>query len=143
MMDTDKRKEPGNKNYDGKIKGDPFSVINRCQAYAAEIFNASAGATKEYRFTICKVIQTYSCEVIHLTRQANSFELGSKDRKELQNEAVELINKIDDLLPVIRRCRCISPQKEKELHQKAQNLKYSFNMWFKSDMERLKEKRSG
>ncbi len=139
-MDTDNRKDPGSKDYDGKIKGDPFSVINRCQAYAAEIFNASAGATKEYRFTICKVIQTYACEAVHLTRQANSFELGSDDRKNLQNDAIEFINKIDDLLPVIRRCRCISPNKEMELHKKAQNLKYSYNKWIKSDMERLKGK---
>ena len=39
------QKEPGNKDYDGKVKGNPFSVINRAQSYCAEIFNASAGAT--------------------------------------------------------------------------------------------------
>ena len=138
MMGTDKIK-PGNKEYDGKIKGDPFSVINRCQAYAADIFIASAGATKDYRFTICKVIQTYACELIHQSRQANSFTLGSLERKNYQNNAVELVNKIDDLLPVIRRCRCISPQKEEELHKKAYNLKVSFNKWFDSDLRRIKE----
>lgn len=139
-MDNRNYKEPVVKSYDGKIKGDAFSVINRCQSYSADIFNASAGATKEYRFTVCKVIQGYSCELIHTTRQANAFPLGSDERKAYQKDAVELINKIDDMLPVIRRCRCISPNKEQELHKKAYNLKIAFTKWFESDDRRLKEK---
>lgn len=131
--------EPGNKDYDGKVKGDFFSVINRCQSYCADIFNASAGATKEYRFTICKVIQSYACELVHTARQANGFELGNPDRRKYQDDAVEYIKKIDDLLPVIRRCRCISPKKEQELHKKANNLKVSFNIWYKTDDKRIKE----
>ena len=136
------QQEPGYKEYDGKIKGDSFSVINRAQSFAAEIFIASAGATKEYRFTICKVIQSYACEAIHCTRQANGFGLGSPGRKEYQDIAVEFINKIDDLLPVIRRCRCISPQKEEELHKKIRYLKISFNKWVLSDKKRLEEIKS-
>lgn len=42
------------KKYNGKIRGDSFDVIHRCQSFASDIFTASAGATKEYRFTICK-----------------------------------------------------------------------------------------
>ena len=133
------RKEPGNKNYDGKVKGDSFSVINRSQALCADIFEASVGATKEYRFTLCKVIQSYACEAVHTTRQANGFPIGAADRRNLQNDAVEYINKLDDLLPVIRRCRCISPKKEQELHKKLNNLKFAFNKWFESDNRRIKE----
>ena len=44
------------KKYNGKIRGDSFDVIHRCQSFASDIFTASAGATKEYRFTICKIV---------------------------------------------------------------------------------------
>lgn len=135
--------EPGKKEYDGKIKGDSFSVINRCQSFCSEIFMASAGAEKEYRFTICKFIQTYACESVHLTRQANAVELGNPDRRKLQLEAVEYIEKVDDLLPVIRRCRCISLKRESDLHKKANNLKFAYRKWFDSDNKRLKEMNQG
>lgn len=136
-------KEPGEKTYDGKIKGDSFSVINRCQSFCAEIFMASAGASKEYRFTICKVIQTYSCEAVHLTRQANAVSLENPERRNLQKEAVEYINKVDDMLPVIRRCRCISLDREADLHKKLNNLKISYNKWIESDNRRLRENEQG
>jgi hypothetical protein len=139
MADTRKNTKT-EKPYDGKIKGDTFDVINRCQALASDIFVASAGASKEYRFTVCKVIQTYSCELIHTARQANSFDLytQSSDRMKGQKDAYELMEKISDLLPVVRRCRCISLGQEKELNKKLTNLKYAFKKWTESDVYRLK-----
>lgn len=132
--------KPGNKEYDGKVSGEPFSVVSRCQSFAADVFIATSGATKEYRFTICKVVQTYSCELIHLSRQANEAPLGSSIRTEYQDAAIEYVKKIDDVLPVVRRCRCFSINKEKELHKKLGNLKVSFNYWIASDKKRLEDK---
>lgn len=131
------------KPYDGKIRGDSFGVIHRCQTLASDIFIASSGATKEYRFTVCKVLQTYVCELIHTTRQANAFDLykQSTDRKEKQDEAIELMERITDLLPVVRRCRCISPGQEKELNKKLTNLKFAFRKWIDSDLYRIQHNR--
>lgn len=132
------------KPYDGKIRGDSFGVIHRCQVLASDIFIASSGATKEYRFTVCKVLQTYVCELIHTTRQANAFNLYKQgtDRKEKQNEAIELMERITDLLPVVRRCRCISPGQEKDLNKKLTNLKFAFQKWIDSDLYRIQHNRN-
>jgi hypothetical protein len=133
---TGKKEKP----YDGKIKGDSFDIIRRCQTLAAEIFNASAGATKEYRFTVCKVLQTYACELIHTARQANSYDLfkQTSERRLLQDQALELMYKIKDILPVVRRCRCITTGQETELGKKVSNLGFAFDKWMKSDEYRLK-----
>lgn len=72
-MDDSRKGVRKEKTYNGKIKGDIFDVIHRCQVFASEVFIASAGAKKEYRFTICKVLQTNACKLIYTVRQANSF----------------------------------------------------------------------
>lgn len=142
----DERKSAANKSerksYDGKIRGDSFSVIHRCQVLASDVFIASCGATKEYRFTVCKVLQTYACELIHTTRQANTFDLYKQGmaRREKQDEAIELMERITDLLPVVRRCRCISPGQEKELNKNLTNLKFAFKKWIDSDLYRIQHK---
>ena len=100
------------KKYNGKIRGDSFDVIHRCQSFASDIFTASAGATKEYRFTICKIVQTLSCELIYSAR-------------------------IADLLPVIRKCKCLSLGQERELNNKLSNLKISYGKWIESDKKRI------
>lgn len=144
MADENKNQTKTNeKPYDGKIKGDSFDVIHRSQMLAAEIFIASAGASKEYRFTICKVVQTHACEVVHLMRQANSMDLFklTEIRKQMQDEALERLERIVDLLPVIRKCRCITPGQEKELNTKVQNLKFAFKKWVETDNYRLEESR--
>lgn len=131
------RKTPGKKTYDGKVRGEPFDIINRCQSLASEVFNASAGATKEYRFTVCKYIQTDCCNLIHTARQANAIELNSPLRVEKHKEALELMERIIDMLPVLRKCRCITPNQERELHSKVSNLKYGYNKWIESDKYRI------
>lgn len=128
------------KNYDGKISGRDFDVLNRCQKLCSDIFIASAGAAKEYRFTCCKVIQSYSCELVHSCRQANGYQLGSDERKNQHDISLEYIEKIADMLPVIRRCRCISIGQEKELNKKLCNLKISYNKWVNSDKNRISQK---
>jgi len=127
------------KNYDGKISGKSFDVLNRCQKLCAEIFIASAGAQKEYRFTCCKVIQTYSCELVHSCRQANAYHLLSDERKKQHDISVEYIEKIADMLPVIRRCRCITLGQEKELNKRVNNLKISYDKWVASDQHRISQ----
>lgn len=125
------------KKYNGKIRGDSFDVIHRCQSFASDVFTASAGATKEYRFTICKIVQTLSCELIYSARQANAFDLASPDRMAKHMDSIELMNKIADLLPVIRKCKCISLGQERELNNKLSNLKISYSKWIESDKKRI------
>lgn len=141
MMADDSKLQPGNKTYDGKVSGEPFSVIHRCQTFTTDVYNATSGAPKDKRYSICRKLQDYSVELIHITRQSNEFDLFSqaKDRYEYRDNAIEQIKKIDDLLPVVRGCRCFSPKKESELHKKLYNLKESFNYWISSDNRRLRE----
>lgn len=135
--DMAERKKPGKKDIDGKIKSQPFQVIERCQAFSAKVFIASAGAPKEYRFTICKIIQTYSCELVHTARLANCYKLESPERLNTHNEVLELMEKISDLLPVLRRCRCISLGQESELFKDLSNLQYGYKAWMESDKRRI------
>ena len=131
--------KPGKKNYDGKTYGKDFYLIERSQSFAAEIFNASAVAPKEYRFTICKIVQTYACEIIYSIRIANSYKLGSKEREDAHQESLSLIDKLNDLLPVIRKCRCISIRQEADLCKKLGNLRIGYIKWIESDRARLKQ----
>lgn len=114
-----------------------FRFYKDCQNLAAEVFKASADAPKEYRFTICKKVHDICCDLIFSVRLANSFELGSTDRKEEQICIMELLQRLDDLLPVIRRCRCITLGQEGEITKRIGNLKFSFEKWLDSDAERI------
>lgn len=141
MAEDRKHLEPGNKEYDGDISGKEYDAVTRCQVFTSHIYNSTSGAPKDKRYSICKVVQGYCNNLIHFTRQANYFNLfeQTKDRFLYRAVSIELINMVDDMLPVIRRCRCFSPKKEAELHKKLNDLKISFNIWVSSDKKRLKE----
>ena len=115
----------------------PFQILERCQAFSAKVFVSSANAPKEYRFTICKIIQSLSCELIHTARLANSFDLGKSERAELHLEALEIMEKINDLLPVLRRCRCITLGQESELMKDLSSLQFGYRKWIESDEKRI------
>lgn len=131
------RRQSGTKSFDGKIKDKPFQVIERGQAFAAKVFMASAGAQKEYRFTICKIIQGWSCELIHSMRIANSYDLESVERMKTHQNSLEIMEKINDLLPVLRRCRCITIGQESELAKDLSSLKFGYEKWIESDQKRI------
>lgn len=131
------RKQSGEKSFDGKMKDKPFQIIERGQAFSAKVFMASAGAQKEYRFTICKIIQGLSCDLIHNIRIANAFDLESVERMEMHNASLEIMEKINDLLPVLRRCRCITIGQESELAKDLSSLKFGYKKWIESDQKRI------
>ena len=134
------RKQSGVKSYDGKLKDKPFQIIERGQAFSAKVFMASAGAQKEYRFTICKIIQGLSCDLIHTMRIANAYDLESVERRETHQNALEIMEKINDLLPVLRRCRCITIGQESELVKDLSSLKFGYTKWIESDQRRIRYK---
>ena len=134
------RKQSGVKSYDGKLKDKPFQIIERGQAFSAKVFMASAGAQKEYRFTICKIIQGLSCDLIHTMRIANAYDLESVERRETHQNALEIMEKINDLLPVLRRCRCITIGQESELEKDLSSLKFGYTKWIESDQRRIRYK---
>jgi len=131
------RKQPGTKTFDGKVKDKSFQVLERGQAFSAKVFIASAGAQKEYRFTICKIIQGLSCELIHSMRIANAYDLESAERMETHQNTLEIMEKINDLLPVLRRCRCITIGQESELVKDLSSLKFGYTKWIESDQRRI------
>lgn len=116
-----------------------FRFIKDCQNLAGDVFNASADAPKEYRFTVCKKVQDLCCDLIFSVRLANSFPLGSDLRIEEQENVKEILNRVNDLLPVLRRCRCISLGQEGEITKKVGNLKIKFLKWKESDEKRFSQ----
>lgn len=116
-----------------------FRFYKDCQNLAADVFKASSDAPKGYRFSICKEVYDICCDLIYSVRLANSFDLGSTDREEEQAWVMELLQRLDDLLPVIRRCRCITLGQEGEITKKIGNLKFSFEKWLDSDAKRISE----
>lgn len=116
-----------------------FRVLKECQNLAADVFNASANAPREYRFTICKIIHEKCCNLVHSVRLANSYELGTENRRNEQENVKEIIQQIDDLLPVFRKCRCITRGQEGEITRKVGNLKFSFEKWLESDYSRTEK----
>ena len=127
---------PNNSNKD-------IRFVKECQNLAAEVLKASADAPKEYRFTICKEVQDICYELVHMVRLANNFQLGSQDRTDAQKEIMEILLRIDDLLPVLRKCRCISLGQEGEITRKIGNLKFSFEKWLDSDAYRITKLQGG
>lgn len=130
------RKAPGVKGYDGKANKGSFQTIEKCQEFSARVFEYTAKAEKEYRQTICKIVQGYSCEMVHAARLANSIPLEDPLRLKAHKSALEYMERINDLLPVLRRLRCLSPNQESELHKKFNSLKYGYDKWIESDERR-------
>ena len=128
----------GRKPYDGRVPGEPFRVVKKCQECASSIFIYTAKAEKEYRQTLCKVLQGYATEMIHSARLANNINIHDPKRQEVHAATLEYIDRINDLLPVVRRCKCISINQEKELYKLIGNLRFGYKKWIESDLKRLK-----
>lgn len=114
-----------------------FKLLKECQNLSSDIFAASASAKKEYRFTLCKKIHDLCCELVHSVNVANSYQVGTEDRMREQKRVADLLLRIDELLPVLRRCRCISLGQEGEITKKIGNIKISYEKWVESDMKRI------
>ena len=75
-------------------------------------------------------------ELISSIRVANEFPLHSEERRKEQAVAKELIKKINDRIPVLRGCRCMSLAQEAALTKSLGNLEIGFNYWIESDKKR-------
>lgn len=117
----------------------PFQVVERCQAFCAKVYTITVKAEKEYRSNLCRVVQDCARDAIHSARIANAMPLTDPERQWAHKEAIEDFEKINDLLPVLRRTRCLSVSQEKELNKDLGNLMFAYNKWMKSDAKRILE----
>lgn len=122
-----------------KLKKRSFELKEKCQELASDVFVFTSVSPKEYRTSLCKKVQDYSCEAVHSIRLANSLKVGTTARKNAQNDAIEMLSRLDDLLLILTKCRCITPEQERALSKKAVSLKQSVERWLEKDMERLEE----
>ncbi len=120
-----------------KVNKRPFELKEKCQEFAADIYNVTSVAPKELRLSLCKRTQDLATELIHTVRLANACKLGSPDRKAAQRDAIEMIDRLNDLMPVMTKCRCVTPEQETALSKKLKNLKNACNIWAQKDAERL------
>lgn len=132
-------KEKAFEQFGSRVKRKPFQLLEKCQRLSTKIVNASAKSDKNYRQTICLEVRHYSYDLIHAVRKANFSDLGSQLRKEAQAEAAEYIERIYDLIPVMRRCGCITPQSEGDIEKDLCYVRASFDSWLQSDEKRIKE----
>ena len=139
LKERNEHKAPGRKDYDGKLPSEPFKVINKCQSLAASVFINTSKAEKEYRQTVCKIIQQYSVEMVHSARLANSINIHDPRRRAAHENTLEYIEKINDMLPIISACRCISHSQEAEIGKQLGRLRYGYKKWMESDARRLEE----
>lgn len=135
---TEEMSQTNPKNDDIKPKKKTFELVSRCQALSAEILSSLANSPKEYRISICKQIQNLSYELIHTIRIANSFSLGSPERKQAQQDAYEKMERINDLLPVLKKLKCITPIQEAEICKRLSSLQFGYTKWLRSDLEKEK-----
>lgn len=122
-----------------KTKKRSFELKERCQDFSAEIFNMTVAAPKELRSSICKRVQDIACEVIHTIRLANTFKIGSTDRRAAQQDSLEMLERLGDLLPVLAKTRCITFEQEAQLEKKLKNIRQGFDIWLEKDKERLEQ----
>ena len=136
-----KNKEYSSENawrqYGSKIKRRPFQLLRNCQQLAASIENATAKCEKNYRQGIVAELRENACQLIYETRKANFSRLGTKDRMEAQKRAEEYIDRIYDLIPVTRMCRCMTPAQEGVIEKELCLVKAAFEAWIQSDSKRL------
>ncbi|MBP3782392.1 MAG: hypothetical protein J6I68_04010 [Butyrivibrio sp.] len=122
-----------------KLKKRSFELKEKCQDLVSDVYILTSSSQKEYRTSLCKKVQDYSCEAVHSLRLANSLKIGTVARKNAQNDSLEMLGRLQDLLPVLTKCRCITPEQEKLLDKKVSSLKVSLERWLEKDMERLEE----
>ena len=122
-----------------KPKKRTFELTERCQDLSADVFILTANAPKELRVTICKKAQDISCEAVHAIRLANSCKLGSLDRRSAQQDTLEMLKRLGDLLPILTKCRCITPEQEERVEKKLKNILQGCDIWLTKDKERLEQ----
>lgn len=124
-----------------KNKGEPqkktFQIITKSQEFSAVLYSYLAKSEKEYRSSICQKVQEYSLNVIHCARMANSYELHDEGREKAHKKTMEFMNRIEDLLPVLRRLKCITDEQESDLMRRLNALKNGYSRWIESDAKRL------
>ena len=128
---------PKRKDFDGRLPDSSFRIIEKCQIFVAAVYTCTAKAEKEYRMTICKKLQDLACDALHLASAANRIPVTSLERQEVHRRALDTLEKVNDLLPVIRRCKCISPGQEKELMRQFDAIRAGYRYWIESDLKRL------
>ena len=114
----------------------PFELLRKSQMLSSVVLTASSKADKNYRLTVCQEVHHYTYDLIHVLRKANSEKLGTDDRKRSQAEASEYIERLYDLIPVLRMCRCITPGQEGEIEKLLCEIRYGFEHWIESDKAR-------
>ena len=132
-------KAPGRKEYDGKPNRGPFQTIEKCQEFATKVYQYTVKAEKEYRVSVCKTVQDYCCEMVHSARKANSVPLHDPLRQEIHKSTLEYMERVNDLLPVLRRLRCMTPNQEAELQKKFFSLRFGYLKWVESDERRIEK----
>ena len=116
-----------------------FRLLKECQNLYGDVCIATAQAPRELRTSVLKDCYEICKLLIFSVRRANSEQLGSQRRIEGQEDVMEYIQQLQDLLPTLRRLRCITYGQEKDITVKIDNIKVAIDIWIDSDEKRIKK----
>ena len=114
-----------------------FKILKSSQDLAATLFNVTSKANKNYRLTLCQYVNHLACDLVHTIRKANNLQLGTESRLVAQQEVLEFLARLQDMMPVLRGCRCCTIKEEGQLEKKLGELEDKVRAWVTSDKRRL------
>ena len=112
----------------------PLKVIVGAQKLLADIIEAFKGADKLHRYTIAKEMREDAKELLHMIRRANRLTAGTEDRIELEEDAIELLERIRDKLPVYCRACMTGVKREAQITLSIDNLAGLLKNWHRFDV---------
>lgn len=112
-----------------------FRVVKLCQKLCLDIEEMQGTADKKHKYTICQDVRKKSQLLIHLTRKANDLPAGDEHRIELQEEADELLERIQDLIWVVGKCINTGVRKEAQIELSIENVQKPLHNWMERDQQ--------
>ena len=120
-------------------KRSEFKLIRDCQKLYKEICATQATSDKNYRYTICADLRRLSSNLIHVVRKANDLRAGTKERIELQENALEILERIKDIAPVVGELIKMGVAREAQIELSVDNIRLPLRRWMEYD-QRLQVK---
>lgn len=114
-----------------------FVLVKKCRKLYQDICETQARADKNYRYTVCADLRGKCADLTHLVRKANAIEAGDPERIKLQEEAIELLERIKDLVPVVGALVKMGVNYEAQIELSVDNIRIPLQNWMNSDAKAL------
>ena len=111
-----------------------FRIITDAGKLLYDIIEALRDTDKLHRYTIAAEIRNDAEELLHLIRRANDMKAGDDKRIKLQEDAMELLERIRDKIPIYCKACMTGHNKEAQIELSIDNLCLPLHNWYGSDL---------